>query len=417
MPMPTATARVRTRGLKVGKFDPNGLARTAAGVFLPPGVPPPRETASRKQLWTATFAQSIPKIADHLVLGGITMGTDKKYRAAMKQWTDFIGNMNDDGGFGYPTMLTGDDPQRDEKQLLQFIAYEGWLMGNKASTVKGKLSGIRWHHVHAGLRNPLDDKYRIGQSIKSLKRLRGDSTGKLPVTPQMLRHLRRCLDLSLERHAAIWLGATLGFFLMMRCSEYLAEGSLFDAARALTTDKVLAQHDDVPLEPEDFERATSLTALFEASKTDQNRVGCTRTVYETGDDLCPIEAYKTLRRLRGGANWTEKQPLMMDSDGWVMNRAFMSALLKGVGLDCGIPESEVATHSLRIGGATAMAATGEYTDDEIRRFGRWKSDCWRRYVYAARSAVRGLAAAMSRVRVATEATASAFRAASTSSAH
>ena len=71
----------------------------------------------------------------------------------------------------------------------------------------------------------------------------------------------------------------------------------------------------------------------------------------------------------------------------------------------------MATHSLRIGGATAMAATGKYSDDEVRRFGRWKSDCWRRYVYAARNAVVGLAAAMSRVAVRVKATAREFHAA------
>ena len=46
-----------------------------------------------------------------------------------------------------------------------------------------------------------------------------------------------------------------------------------------------------------------------------------------------------------------------------------------------------------------MAATGKYSDEEIRRFGRWLSDCWRRYVHAARSTVKLLAAAMSRVAI------------------
>ena len=195
----------------------------------------------------------------------------------------------------------------------------------------------------------------------------------------------------------------------MRCSEYLAEGNVFDPSRALTTDKILPHLDQLPLEPGDFERANNLTILFEASKTDQNRVGCTRSIYATGDDLCPVEAYKMLRRVRG-SNWLAGQPVIGDNDGWIMNRAFMSALLKVAGLDCGIPAAELATHSLRIGGATTMAATGKYSDDEIRRFGRWRSDCWRRYVYATRSSVSGLAAAMSRVHVATESTASAFRA-------
>ena len=71
-------------------------------------------------------------------------------------------------------------------------------------------------------------------------------------------------------------------------------------------------------------------------------------------------------------------------------------------MEMGHDGAEFATHSLRIGSATTMAATGLYTGDEIRRFGRWKSDCWRRYVYAARPAVVNLAAAMSCVHVTTE---------------
>ena len=43
-------------------------------------------------------------------------------------------------------LLTGEDPARDERHLLAFIAYEGWLMGNKPSAVAGKLSEIQWHH-------------------------------------------------------------------------------------------------------------------------------------------------------------------------------------------------------------------------------------------------------------------------------
>jgi hypothetical protein len=391
-------------------FNPYGLQNTAAGIILPPGVPPPAVTASRRQVWTDAYGEAVPRIADHLVNGGITMGTDKKYRSAMNQWSTFTARMNASTGGNDPVLLTGADPVRDEQQLLNFVAYEGWICGNKASTVRSKLSGVRWHHLNAGLPNPLEGKFRMGSAIKALKRLRGDSTGKLPATPQLLRHIKRCLNFSKPRHAVIWCVVTFGFFLMMRCSEYLAEGNVFDPVRSLTTDKVQPHAGGQPLEPDDYERADSLTVLFELAKTDQNRVGCTRTVYATGDDLCPVEAYKQLRRMRGG-NWRGREAVMMDQSGWIMNRDFMASLLKVAAVDCGVPAAEVATHSLRIGGATAMYATQKYTDDEVRRFGRWKSDCWRRYVYSARGAVSGLAAAMSRVHVTPEATAREFRAA------
>ena len=178
----------------------------------------------------------------------------------------------------------------------------------------------------------------------------------------------------------MWAATTFGFFYMMRCSEYLADGSTFDPVRGLTTDKVLAHVGDTPLDAANFELADNITVLFELAKTDQNRVGCTRTVFATGDDLCPVEAYKALRRVRG-ANWHERAPVMMDPSGWVMNRECMSAMLKGAAVDCGIPAAELATHSLRIGGATALFAAGA-DPTVIRTMGRWSSDCYRLYVRA-----------------------------------
>ena len=319
----------------------------------------------------------------------------------MNQWMSFTADLNKDGHEQFPVLITGENPERDERHLLAFVCYQGWLMGNKPSTIRGKLTGIRWHHLNNGLRNPCDDKFRLASVLKSLKKIRGESTGKWPVTPAQLRHLRGRLDFSNPRHVVAWAGVTVGFFLCMRTSEYLAEGYTFDPVRSLTTDKIIPHLGDVVLDSLDFESADSLTVIFELSKTDQNRVGCSRTVFSTGDDLCPIEAHKALRRLREG-NWSSGAAAMGDGSGWVMNRDVMTAILKATAVDLGLDGADFATHSLRIGGATTMAATGLYTDDEIRRFGRWKSDCWRRYVYAARGCVRGLAAAMSRVHVVPE---------------
>ena len=382
-------------------FDPHALRHTAAGGAWPPGVTAPRATASRKQLWTNTYAVQLPKIADYLALGGLTLKTSSKYTSAMNQWMNFTANLNKDGHEEFPVLITGENPERDERHLLAFVCYQGWLMGNKPSTIRGKLTGIRWHHLNNGLRNPCDDKFRLSSVLKSLKKIRGESTGKWPVTPAQLRHLRGRLDFSNPRHVVAWAGVTVGFFLCMRTSEYLAEGYTFDPVRSLTTDKIIPHIGDVVLDSLDFERADSLTVIFELSKTDQNRVGCSRTVFSTGDDLCPIEAHKALRRLRVGS-WSSGDAAMGDGSGWVMNRDVMTAILKATAVDLGLDGADFATHSLRIGGATTMAATGLYTDDEIRRFGRWKSDCWRRYVYAARGCVRGLAAAMSRVHVVPE---------------
>ena len=58
-------------------------------------------------------------------------------------------------------LITGENPERDERHLLAFVCYQGWLMGNKPSAIRGKLTGIRWHHLNNGLRNPCDGKFRL----------------------------------------------------------------------------------------------------------------------------------------------------------------------------------------------------------------------------------------------------------------
>ena len=220
----------------VDGLDLAAIELSAAGTAFPDNIPPPRATASRKQLWTPAYAALLPKIANHMVLGGLAKSTSKKYSAAWEQYKLFTANMATDTGVDLPLLLTGANPTADEEHLLHFIAYEGWLMGNKCSTVKGKLNGVRWHHLYAGLPNPLDAKFRVASALRMLKKLRGDSTGKLPVTPEMLRTVNRSLDFQVERDVITYAALQLGFFFMMRSSEYLATGGVFDPTRALTVD-------------------------------------------------------------------------------------------------------------------------------------------------------------------------------------
>ena len=212
----------------------------------------------------------------------------------------------------------------------------------------------------------------------------------------MLRAVNRTLDFRIERDIVTYAALQLGFFFMMRSSEYLSSGGVFDPTRSLTVDKCLPHVQDVPTDA-DWRIADSVTLLFEISKTDQNRVGCTRTCYATGSDLCPVTGYRLLRAMREDHNnWRGDQPLLMTNDGWTCSREWISSVLKAAAADCGIAESDVATHSLRIGGATTAAASKHVDYEDIRRFGRWKSDCWRRYVYSERSRCKGMSTAMAR---------------------
>jgi hypothetical protein len=63
-------------------------------------------------------------------------------------------------------------------------------------------------------------------------------------------------------------------------------------------------------------------------------------------------------------------------------RAKVSAVLKSAAVCSGIPAADVATHSLRVTGLSRLLAAGmDY--EEARTYGRWKSDCARRYWWPA----------------------------------
>ena len=62
----------------------------------------------------------------------------------------------------------------------------------------------------------------------------------------------------------------------------------------------------------------------------------------------------------------------------------------------GIPASAVGTHSLRVGGATAVYAVTKGNKDLVQRLGRWASDAFQGYVWEDRTLTLGLAGAMLR---------------------
>ena len=94
-----------------------------------------------------------------------------------------------------------------------------------------------------------------------------------------------------------------------------------------------------------------------------------------------------------GSSWDPNAPLLQAPDGWIASRDAVASTLKRAAGELHFPESDYATHSLRIGGATALFGAG-VPFEEVRRFGRWASDCWRRYVYESRESTRGFAKKM-----------------------
>ena len=73
-------------------------------------------------------------------------------------------------------------------------------------------------------------------------------------------------------------------------------------------------------------------------------------------------------------------PLFRWSSGAQVKRKEIQALLEASARACGLPPQSFRSHSLRIGGTSALLhATGQF--DLVKRFGRWSSDAVHGYLH------------------------------------
>ncbi len=128
--------------------------------------------------------------------------------------------------------------------------------------------------------------------------------------------------------------------------------------------------------------ATEIVAYIKRSKTDQYNVGTVRSHFAAGGVLCPVEAMKAYERqfperVRGPEFDT---PLFRYWDGSDIRRDHIQRYLQLAALGVGVPANRIGSHSLRIGGATAMY---HVTNDLqfVRGFGRWASDAFHGYLW------------------------------------
>ena len=209
----------------------------------------------------------------------------------------------------------------------------------------------------------------IAAAGKEIERFRGMS-GKnahvrLPLTWSILAHEYLTVTSSQEGGDVMWLGLALSYFLLCRASELFAYANgLVHPDFCLTRDCLTFFRGDVQVNIEDRARADSVKVLLVASKTDQNREGCTTTRVRMAEGArvgkTPVGAFETLvevldahPQLPGGAPLTTKRT----ASGWkVITRTEAVVALRMMAASAGKNPAQFALHSGRIGGATKLAA-------------------------------------------------------------
>jgi hypothetical protein len=323
---------------------------------------------------------------ERLAVSSVAGTTFKKYAGCWDRYSDVVVNVF---GSTIGPMLEGRDVRAEENLLLDLLVYYVDVKNYAASTIAGYLSAVRWVHVANGFEDPMQNKPRLTLARRAVKRLKGEVKGKLPVSPDMLRKIKETLDFGQAKDVMLWGGLMLAYFFLLRSSEYAASSGFFDVRRALVVGDLEFFLLGQPVA--DWWSADEVVICIRASKTDQMRLGVLRNAYATGAALCPVWAaamVMDLRRLGCSA-----EPLLLFAPGRTLDRADVSRALKECALAMGQEAANFASRSLRIGGASCMLACG-YSEEYIRRQGRWHSFCWRRYAYDSRDQMRGVAKAM-----------------------
>jgi integrase len=326
------------------------------------------------------FAQgdwdAIADYATHrLPMYSVAWSTLKGYESSWKHWVSFQYRAQ------LPIFLrTGTAFERSlsSKWLLSFIALLGFAVGFKPSTIKKCLMAIRFFHLAHDYENPLEKCPRVWQGYKSIKRMVGPTERKFPITPEMMDWLDR---------VSAWQGLCgyvkrtrnkFGTYLACRSSEYLGPDPHWD--------KIMLTTDVRPLMGQAYcdwsDAFDGIMARFRGSKTDQYNEGCMRYVGKTGNSRCLIA------ELHG---WVELEPNHFDvteecvpffkmPSGKVSTRTELQGDLRAAAVACGVDESRIGTHSLRVTCATWLYQAG-YDLEYIKRHGRWVSNVVHVYLW------------------------------------
>ena len=221
------------------------------------------------------------------------------------------------------------------------------------------------------------------------------------MTPEMLSWLAE--HLSPTRFAAdalLWAAVCLGFFFLLRASEFLEVGYRLPH-RGLAGRHLVLQKQGRPISRQELGTADELVITVQSSKTDIFNKGESRNHFKVPEEephssLCVVKAVETLfhhfpDRMPGGID--QDMPALTELDGKLMTRETVQTALQMAARALGFNEARLGSHSLRFGGASALWAA--YHDSGlVRRWGRWASDTFQSYIWEGRKGSQGVAAAM-----------------------
>ena len=279
-----------------------------------------------------------------------------------------------------------------ESHLCLFVAHLA-DEGLKHTSIKGYLSAIQRLQIVQGLGDPFVASWPPGLlaswpllecSLKGIKLRQAKSVAtrsktRLPITPNMLRHLRG--SWKKDRHNAdnirLWAPCCTCFFGFLRSGEITVPSmKSYDPGCHLSAGDVTVDSLTSP---------KVVQIYMKASKTDPFRKGVMVYLGRTDNILCPVGAVTAYLAVRGQS----PGPFFLLASGAPPSREMLVKWMREAFQPSGVDITQYSGHSFRTGAAVGIE------DSLIKTQGRWESTAYLSYVRVPRDRLAGVSKQLS----------------------
>lgn len=321
------------------------------------------------------MAESLGSLVEALKWQSVGRNSQAKYNRHWLQWKHWCELME------MPALLPRSRPVENTLQFSSYAVYlflHGWNTkerGNQHGTIASKVSAIRWHHrVLTGYEPEMDAGFPL--VMRTLKRLSKPVAKKHPLTSNMLRKIFERLDLSQSGHQLVWGLFLIGYFFLLRRGEFLKVDGKWESYVLRYGDIQFYDSNEVVCKSK---RAVMVGIVLRGGKNNQYGRNEIRYQYATRDPLlCPVRGLAWIR-MAGRVHKTKPwEPVSKISSNHGVGNGHIIQVLKQISRDMGLDERNYSTHSIRIGGSTALLNAGAQPL-VIKLLGRWLSDCYQEY--------------------------------------
>ena len=247
--------------------------------------------------------------------------------------------------------------EENEDKLLGFLGYHGWL-GCSVATLKQAVFAVKDAHKRAGKGDPTEHMYRLWMLLGTLEKRSPKKPRRLGVTGAMLKWIGSFVHHLSGDSADFFDGVMLNaavqtaWFFMLRARRYGDSNGvdLMMIVRGADLRFVFSEGSDAVI--------IGVTLQFWKTKVDQEAFGERKTFYVSGvPEVCVVTAIRRLRAVapqRFASGCEALKPFFRWSNGQVLKRTQVQNVLQKAAVACGLPAGRFMSHSLRIGGASAL---------------------------------------------------------------